>query len=167
MGRPPKCKCCGKQLDVNTAYKVEGKNKNTYYCSKNEYESFIAKKANKQADKDKVNSLVCEIIERKAIVNTIYFSEKQLWNKVCSDEVIAQYLEENKDYLCSVVSRLEDKEFNRIRYLSAILKNNLGDYKPKKEEPIVKIAIDETIYDVSHIPTHNKRRSLSDLEDEI
>ena len=31
------------------------------------------------------------------------------------------------------IAKLDNIEFNRIRYLSAVLKNNLGDYKPKQK----------------------------------
>ena len=80
------------------------------------------------------SNLVCEIIGRKEIINGILWKEWKIWNKVADNEKIGRYLEENKDYLRDVISRLEDIEFNRIRYLSAILKNRLGDYKPKVKE---------------------------------
>ena len=86
---------------------------------------------------------------------------------MASNEVIGQYLEDNKRYLIDTVSRLDNVEFNRIRYLSTILKNKLGDYKPKaKEVAKPKVQVDETFY-VPTIIRSNKRRSLADLEDEI
>ena len=108
---------------------------------------------------------MCEIIGRKEIINGILWKEWQIWNKVADNEKIGCYLEENKDYLRDVISRLENVEFNRIRYLSAILKNILGDNKPKVEEkPRPKITM--TFYEPAQ--THNnRRRSLSDLEDEL
>ena len=84
------------------------------------------------------------------------------------EEKIGKYLDENKAYLCSVISRLEDKEFNRIRYLSVILKNKLGDFKPKAAEaPKPKVQVDESFYVPTTSVTRNKRRSLEDLEDEF
>ena len=139
MGRMAKCRVCGAKLDTTTAYKViicdtNDREKRFYYCSKEEYEADEARKKKEAADKDKVYRLICDILGRKEVVNTALWKEKAVWNKVCTDEVIAQYLEENKDYLTGAISRLDDVEFNRIRYLSAILKNKLGDYKPKVEE---------------------------------
>ncbi len=87
-----------------------------------------------EADRSKAYRLVCEIIGRKEIINGILWKEWKIWNKVADNEKIGRYLEENKDYLRDVISRLEDVEFNRIRYLSAILRNKLGDYKPKVKE---------------------------------
>ena len=165
-----KCKICGEPLDTKTAYKVitldkNKKEKKAYYCSQEEYETDAKKKEKISADKDKVYKLICEIINRKEITNTALFSEWKIWNKVSDNEKIGSYLEENKIYLCSVISRLEDKEFNRIRYLSAILKNKLGDYKPKV---VVKEIVKPKIQD-EHYETKFKlkpRRGFEDLEDD-
>lgn len=167
-----KCKICGTPLDTNSAYKVitydkNGKPKKAYYCSEDEYNSDFKKKEKAETDKDKVYKLVCEIIERKKIINTVLFSEWKIWNQVADNEKIWRYLEENKTYLCSVISRLENKEFNRIRYLSAILKNKLGDYKAKDTvKEVVKTIIDTTFYEPVQT-NNNKRRSLADLEDDF
>lgn len=136
MGRPAKCKICGKKLDTDTAHKVvvyDKKNnaKNFYYCSEEEYNADKSKKDKAAADNKKVYGLICEIVGRKEIINSVLWKEWKEWNKVASDEVIGQYLEENKAYLVSAIGRLDDMEFNRIRYLSAVLKNKLGDFKPK------------------------------------
>lgn len=165
-----KCKICGESLDTKTAYKVitldkNNKEKKAYYCNQEEYEADAKKKEKVAADKDKVYKLVCDIINRKEITNTALFSEWKIWNKVANNEKIGTYLEENKAYLCSVISRLEDKEFNRIRYLSAILKNKLGDYKPKV---VVKEIVKPKIQD-EHYETKFKlkpRRGFEDLEDD-
>lgn len=171
MPRKAKCRVCGAELDTTTAYKVivcdtNNREKRFYYCSKSEYEADEARKKKEVADKDKVYILICDIIGRKKIINTALWKEWKLWSEVASDEVIAQYLEENKEYLTGAIARLEDVEYNRIRYLSAILKNKLGDYKPKaKEAKKPTVQVDEIFFD--NIQTkQNKRRSLADLEDE-
>lgn len=161
-----KCKICGTQLDTNMAYKITDKNgKNKYFCSATEFETEEACKKKAAEDKDKVYRLICDIMGKKEILNTALWKEKIEWNKAFSDEFIAKYLQENKDYLTSAITRLDSSEYAKIRYLSAILKNSLGDFKPKVvevEKP--KIVVEETIYTA---PTHtmNKRRSLDELED--
>ena len=55
----------------------------------------------------------------------------------------------------------------KIKYFSTILKNSLGDFKPKVEEQVVKVSVDETFYDFVPPARTNKRRSLADLEDDI
>lgn len=168
-----KCKICGEPLDTKTAYRVitldkNKKEKKAYYCSQEEYETDAKKKEKVATDKDQVYRLVCDIINRKEITNTALFSEWKIWNRVADNEKIGAYLEENKVYLSSAISRLEDKEFNRIRYLSAILKNKLGDFtvqvkKKEQPKPIVKVEMDYEVVNTNQ----NKRRSLMDLEDDF
>jgi hypothetical protein len=170
LGRKAKCRACGKELDTITAFKLieydtNNKEKRFYYCSRDEYEQNEAEKEKAAADKDRVYRLICDIIGRKEILNSILWKEKTVWNKVSTDGVIAQYLEQNKDYLTGVISRLEDKEFNRIRYLSAIIKNSIGDFKPKT---IVKETI-RTVTD-EHYETKFKpkaRKALGDFEEDF
>ena len=177
MGRLVKCRYCKKQLDINNAYKSilynsKGTPSNAYFCNEEHREQGEKENQEKveriketQANEDKVYDLICDIMGKKAITNSALFKERQVWRKVASDEVIGEYLEENKDYLTNVIARLDNIEYNRIRYLSAILKNKLGDYKPKvKETEKVKVQVEMDLYESSR-PATNKRRSLADLED--
>ena len=170
MGRKAKCKACGSNLDTTTAFKLiehdtNGKAKTSYYCSREEYLDDCAKKEKAKEDNNKVYKFICEIIGREKIINTVLWKEWKVWNEVATDEVIGKYIEENKAYLISVIARLDDVEFNRIRYLSTILKNKLGDFKPRvtvKETVVPKIQ-DE------HYETKFKlkqRRGFEDLEDD-
>ena len=165
-----KCQICKTPLDTNTAYKITDKNgKNKYYCSQSEYEAEEARKKKAKEDKDRVYRLVCDIMGEKEIINSILWKEWTIWNKVADNEKIGKYLEENKDYLSSVIGRLNSSEFARIRYLSTIIKDKIKEFVPRVEVekiPKVQVKIDETIYES---PTHslNKRRSLADLEDDI
>ena len=177
MARQVKCKICGKMLDINDAHKAilynsKGTPSNAYYCSE-EHRNQGVKENNEKVEKiketqmveDKVYYLICDIMGKKAITNSALFKERRVWNKITSEETIGKYLEENKDYLTNAIARLDNIEYNRIRYLSAIIKNNLGDYKPKvKEIEKVKVQVDINLYE-SKRQTTNKRRSLADLED--
>ena len=160
-----KCKICGSTLDTKDAYKVTDKNgKNKYFCSESEFEAEEARKKKAAEDKDKVYNLICDMFGYE-IVNTQFFAEWTLWNKLKSNEIIYKYLRENEDYLQQICDRSFDTEYQKIRYFSAVLKNNLKDFLPKVEvveQP--KVVVEETIYDA---PTQslNKRRSLEDLED--
>lgn len=165
-----KCRICGEPLDINTAYLVVTFNKNkkekkAYYCSQEEFEKEEARKKKESDDKDKVYYLICDIIGRKKILNSALWKEKAIWNEAFTDEVIGKYLEENKERLSNIVGRLDDVEYNRIKYLSGILKNSLGDYKPKA---VVKEIITPKIQD-EHYETKfklKKRRGFEDLEDD-
>lgn len=156
-----KCKICGTPLDTNTAYKVTDKNnKNRYFCSQSEFEEEEIRKKKVAEDKDRVYRLICDIMGEKEILNTALWKEKIEWNKAFSDEFIAKYLQENKDYLTSAIARLNSSQFAKIRYLSAILKNSLGDFKPKVvevEKP--KIVVEE------HYETKYKSKARVALDD--
>ena len=168
MGRKAKCKICGTPLDTTTAFKViaydtNNKAKTSYYCSREEYQKDEEIKKKNAEDKDKAYWLICDIIGRKEILNTALWKEWKEWNKVFSNETIASYLEENKAYLASTISRLEDKEFNRIRYLSAILKNSLGDFKPNvstKEDKLVEHKIEDDTRDDIGLRINKKKKNM-------
>lgn len=161
-----KCKICGAELDTNTAYKITDKNgKNKYFCNASEFEAEEDRKKKAAEDKDRVYRLICDIMGVNEVLNTALWKEKLEWNKAFSDEFIAKYLEEKKDYLSSAIARLSGTEYAKIRYISTVLKNSLRDFKPRVdvvEKP--KVVVDETIYEAP-TQTLKKRRSLADLED--
>ena len=172
MARTAKCKCCGKVLDISEAFKVVG-TPNRYYCSESEFLAEEERKKKAAEDKDKAYTLICRIIGRETIINTALWSEWKIWSSVADDAKIGQFLAENEEYLTGVICRLTDAEFPRIRYLSTVLKNRLGDYKPKVQEDVKvqskvqpRVDIDETMYEAP-ARNLNKRRSLADLEDEL
>ena len=169
-----KCRICGETLDTNVAYKVVTNGKNAYYCSQEEFEADTKKKEKAAADKDMVYKLICEIINREKIINTALWKEWKIWNDVATDEIIGRYLTDNKAYLVGAVARLDNVEFNRIRYLSAILKNSLGDFKPKvvmveTERP--NVETNKSTFELFE-PTIKKKESqenfiLEDVEDDL
>ena len=165
-----KCRICGRQLDTNTSYKVIDKNgKNRYFCNQSEFEAEESRKKKAKEDKDKVYRLICDIMDEKEIINSILWKEWAVWNKVADNEKIGKYLEENRDYLSSIIGRLGSSEFARIRYLSTIIKDKIKEFVPRvevEETPKTQVKIDEIIYES---PTHslNRRRSLADLEDDL
>ena len=125
-------------------------------------------KEKRKADKDKVYWLICEIIGRDEIINPTLYKEWKTWNKVASNAVIGKCLEDNKTFLLNRMSTLNDIEHQRILYISAVLKNKLGDYSQRAKNiantPIKKV--EETFYEPI-ATNNNKRRSLADLEDDF
>ena len=171
-----RCKClvCGVDLDTKTAHRVELiVNKKTgekeikykYCCSEAEYLAEEERKKKAAEDKDRVYRLICDIMGEKEIISTALYKEWQVWNKVADNEKIAKYLEDNKDYLTSVIGRLQSSEYAKIRYLSTIIRDKIKAFVPKVEvEEKPKVVVEENIYDTS-TQSFNKRRSLDDLED--
>lgn len=164
-----KCKICGKQLDTNTAYKVVDKNgKNKYYCSQAEFEAEEARKKKAKEDKDRVYRLICDIMGEKEIINSILWKEWAVWNKVADNEKIGKYLEENRDYLSSVIGRLGSSEFAKIRYLSTIIKDKIKEFVPRvkvEEKAVVDETIDEQPAMYINTKKINRRRGFAEEDD--
>ena len=165
-----KCKICGSPLDTNTAYKVTDKNgKNKYFCSATEFEAEEERKKKAAEDKDRVYRLICDIMGVNEVLNTALWKEKIEWNKAFSDEFIAKYLEEKKDYLSSAIARLSGTEYAKIRYISTVLKNSLRDFKPKEtvvvapQEP-VEITDTTVNFYVNKKEKTKRRRGFSEEE---
>ena len=188
----PACKCryCQTSINPKDAHlHMFGKQK-AFFCNEEHCNLFISKKeederrkqeeletarkkkqeehdlavGQRKEAKNKVYYLICEIIGRKKVIHTMLWKEWALWNNIASNEIIGKYLEENKDYLCKTISKIEDSELSRIKYLSAIIRNALGDYKSKN---ISRTEIIPKIQD-EHYETKfklKKRVGLEDLED--
>jgi YHS domain-containing protein len=160
-----KCKICGTELDTKTAYKVTDKNgKNKYFCSASEFEAEEERKKKIAEDRDKVYYLICDIMGENEIISTALFKEWQVWNKVADNEKIAKYLEENKEYLTSVIGRLQSSEYARIRYLSTIIRDKIKAFVPKTVEVAPpKVAVEEH-YETKYKP--KTRQALLDFEED-
>jgi hypothetical protein len=157
------CQICGKKIERDIAYKrVIGK-ANKYYCSEQEYEAEEARKKKVVEDKDKVYNLICDMFGYE-IVNTQFFAEWTLWNKLKSNEDIYKYLRENEDYLQQICDKSFNSEYQKIRYFSAVLKNSLKDFKPKVEViEKLKVVVEEH-YETKYKP--KIRLALEDLEED-
>lgn len=141
-----KCKFCQGKLTTSVAYKTEINKKTAYFCNKDHYNQFLQRAKEEEQNKIKKDKLrikflqlFCDVLGVTGITNTIIWKEKAELNKVYSDEIIISYLEENKEWITKSVSRLNSGEFGKIRYVSTILKNKLGDYRPTT-------AVSEPIY---------------------
>jgi YHS domain-containing protein len=160
-----KCKICGTELDTKAAYKVTDKSgKNKYFCSEAEFEAEEERKKKVAEDKEKVYRLICDIMGVNEVLNTALWKEKIEWNKAFSDEFIAKYLEEKKDYLSSAIARLSGSEYAKIRYISAVLKNSLRDFKPKETVVEAPKIVTEEHYETKY--KAKVRRALEDFEED-
>ena len=166
-----KCKYCGKALNTSDAYKIEivgpktGKITYKYCCSEAEWQENEERKKKATEDKDRAYELICRIIGREKIINTSLWAEWKEWYKVADDAKIGQFLAENEEYLTGAISKLNNVEFPRIRYLSTVLKNRLGDYKPKMQEEVkVQPIVAEEHYETKYKP--KARRALLDFEED-
>lgn len=166
--RQVKCRNCGTFIDKDKAVIVQSGKTKAFYCDENcmksAQEKVIAAQKERE-EKEKVYNEICSIFNYK-LVNTALWREWQDWNQVADNGKILAYLKENHDYIAGVIGRLSSSEYAKIRYLSAVLKNSLHDYKVKvaeEEKPIEhKINVDEG-YETKYKPKA-KRIGLEDIE---
>lgn len=160
MGKA-KCKYCGKSIDTKVAYKVAVGKTNRYFCNKEEYD--IVYKA--QKIKNDTYDLIFEIFGRK-VTNTILYKEVNELSPVYPYERIKAYLEQNMTYLSNLMQNKSfQSEYAQIRYFTAILKNNLTDFKYEKKERInIEINIDMPEYVFKR---KSDRKPLIEFEEEV
>lgn len=160
MGKA-KCKYCGKSIDTKVAYKVAVGKTNRYFCNKEEYD--IVYKA--QKIKNDTYDLIFEIFGRK-VTNTILYKEVNELSSVYLYEKIKAYLEQNMTYLSNLMQNKSfQSEYAQIRYFTAILKNNLTDFKYEKKERInIKVDIDMPEYVFKR---KSDRKPLIEFEEEV
>lgn len=160
MGKA-KCKYCGKSIDTKVAYKVAVGKTNRYFCNKEEYD--IVYKA--QKIKNDTYDLIFEIFGRK-VTNTILYKEVNELSPVYPYERIKAYLEQNMTYLSNLMQNKSfQSEYAQIRYFTAILKNNLTDFKYEKKERInIEIDIDMPEYVFKR---KSDRKPLIEFEEEV
>lgn len=156
-----KCKICGKLIDREIAYNVVIKDKNNYYCSEQEYNDVQNNKKQEQELKDNTYKFIEEIIGRTT--NTILYKEVGIWLTVSDYKTILAYLKENKTTIENILSSKSfNTEYAKIRYFSAIVKNNISNFKAPTQE-IVK-HIDNEIYETK-FKQKTRRKCLADYED--
>lgn len=154
-----KCRCCGNPVDKNISYKIEHGKTNYYYCSEQEYIKMITDKARMKELEHKILDIVNDIFGYK-VTNTILFKELKEIKQSSSLEKMFAYLDENKDDLVRYMSqKMFTNEYGKIRYFSAIIKNNIRDYELPKEEIIKQEHIE--IYSTVYVPKR-KKKSISD-----
>lgn len=136
-------------------------------CELQEKQRIIRECGNKNPDiVDPVYEAVADIFDYR-IANGALFNEMKLWRVICSDDNILSYLKENRNYIKNAISRKDMNEYQQVRYMSAILKNNLLNYKPKSIEKPKTVSAPISDFDL-FVPTivkKRERRSFAELEE--
>lgn len=156
-----KCRICGKQLSTTTAFYQQNGNRKVYYCSEDEFIKFQNEQKEMAQLNTKIYSLVCDITGFDSLRDPVLYSEWDEWKKIGDNNKIKHYLEENKMRLINSMAKIIKKEYNRIRYLSAIVKKDLETYS-YVEVPAI---IDEP-NTYSFKRKQNQRISFAQLEDD-
>lgn len=151
-----KCRICGKKIEKKEAFKVVINSKNHYYCNESEYENY----KNEQDNQSHIIEIINEIFGH-VIHSTALYKEIQNTKKCYGSNKTLHYLIDNKDNLTYIISRKTfANEYNAIRYLFAILHNNLPWYQYTDEvQKTVEIDTTQQKY-----KQHKKRKALIDYE---
>lgn len=154
-----KCRLCSKKVDRNEAFKVIVGGKNVYYCNESEYQNVLHEKEVRHDTYECIN----QIFGYK-VLNSALYKEINLLLEVYSYDCVLGYLTENKQYLTNILEKDFSSEYAKIRYFSAILKNNMADFKMKQPEIPKDVEIDIPVIKYKR---KNKRRSLSEIEEQV
>lgn len=154
-----KCKGCNNKIERNEAYKIILKGKNEYYCSEDEYRSIQDERSSRENLLRKV-----ELIFNEVVTNTVLHKDLKTLSDKYTYRFIFNYVNDNEKKLTSVMSRNFDNQFGKIKYFVTILKNNLADYKPPKEEVVKEVFIE--VVQMKYKPKQRKK-SISDYINEL
>lgn len=161
------CRYDKKQLDTKTAFKVVIKEKNTYWCSEECYNKYLADKEKQDkinAEYDEIYELTKQIFGYEFTGYSLLKREINTWEKVGTREKIISYLKENKDWLSNTMSKSFASDYNRVRYYSTIVASKLHDYKPRVIETAPPKVVVEEHYETKYKP--KTRRALMDFEED-
>lgn len=155
-----KCRYCDNKIDRKDAFKVVVDGKNIYYCNEAEYLTVL----HDRKIRDDTYECINEIFGYK-VINTALFKELSFILGSYSYDRILAYLEENKDYMTSVIQQRDySSEYAKIRYFSAMIKNGIADFKVKEKEVPKQVEVDMPD---GHYKRRQKKRSLSDIEEQV
>ena len=165
MGRKVKCRWCANTIDKDKAFSVLKWKKDgspaptAFYCNEDEYVEECRAKTVRNLMYTEMESIFGDGFS----FSTINAQTKDLIDKY-GYETIYFYLLRDGDTICNI---LRNKNFNTVfgktKYFVAILRNNLPEFEPPKEDK--RNVITEEVVD-SRYKAKEKRRSLDDIEDD-
>lgn len=169
-----KCQFCGKKIDKKNAYCIskdyqnkngEWKVRNHFYCSESEY-----------CEANKSKRLRVKIIELCQELIDQHFNDTML-SKMVSElskeydiELVFNYLYENRDYIYRLLaSKNFVSVFAELKYLKAVIQNNIQKYKETLTENSVHVDVeylDDIDIKAKYKPS-KKRKGFAAIEAEV
>lgn len=159
-----KCKICGKKVDRNAAFKIvtyssSGKKKNNYYCSEEEYDSYMAERQYKTDFYDVILQYFAGMKSTNSLPKNLFaemlgVAEQHSWKE------IYEYVVDDKEYLDKCMEKDFCSDWARAKYLISVFRNNVGadlSWRGEKDNrKVAKPIIKETNYDDFVAPTYHK-----------
>lgn len=141
--RNVKCKYCGKIITNDTAFCFkDNKEKSNYYCDEKEYIHSINQKNNR----DEIYNTMNELLGYEFLT--------PMWKKSMNGfldmydfKVLKETILQNRDSIKYGLEKNFDNEFFKLRYIEAIIKNNIEKIKKDfKDIDIRKTKIENEIF---------------------
>ena len=153
LSRKVKCKVCGKELNINEAFKYVhftsgGNAQNRYYCSEEEFNAAQKELEYHHMLDDEMKKYFVGIVRLPAL----YGMEFTAIAKAYSWEEMWNYFVDDRENIDRAMTKEFRSEGARIKYLAAIFRNNIGKKSYKRGEPIKK----ETNYDDFVAPVYKE-----------
>jgi hypothetical protein len=127
MARNVTCQVCKTKGDTDSFYKVtDDKGKNKYYCSKEEYDTFMEEKEKRER---LVDYILLDVFNYKKgqKVNTILFKKLKELSSFYNVEVIHECFIEQKDNIQYWIKTKGFDEFHSICYMMKIIEGSIND----------------------------------------
>lgn len=162
----PKCRFCGKENKKSKEmYLYKNGKSNFYYCNEEHYRLWLID----EQDKKRIFELVYFILDHETS-NTSLLKEVNGLLALYKAKDVADYLDEKKlDIYRYMASKDFSSEYGAIRYLMAIIKNNMADYiKANKTEPTHEIPAENLVMDFG-VYKHRRiqKKSLAEVMEEL
>lgn len=171
------CFCgCRNKIEKSCAYKVVlGGTRKVCFLNEQHYLRWQDKnsaKSNKIDEKEfaPIYDAVLDICGGKFTGRTIVWKEYLTWKEVAdgNGNKVKWYLTENKHSLSEMLKKKHfESDFGMIKYLSAIVKNNVAQYRSNEYMSLpLKESESQVKENTAVIPNSKRRKSLAELEDE-
>ena len=165
-----KCRYCdNKELDTKEAYCVTIKEKKYYFCNEEHYKLAVQRKTEEKkikAEYDEIFELTKQIFGYAFAGYSLLKREINTWETLSNRQKIIAYLQENQDWLTTVMRKDFSGDYNRVRYFSTIVSSKLHDFVPtKKPIEVAKIPV-VTEENVKTKYKAKARKALIDFEEE-
>ena len=174
----PICSYCGKNVSSFATVKIID-NKRFYFCNEEEAEIALSRKIEDVDEikaeallyvddlKDKIYKAVLDVLELEKI-NAKNFDEEYLkWLDIDTADKVYLYISQQKVPLTKLIRKKSfSSSFTSLKYLSAIIRNNIKEYKPEKIVELQKNIDFALVTEVKKMENQRKK-TLAELEEEF
>lgn len=137
-----KCAYCKKEINQKDAVSLSVGKIHRYFCT--EKERFLYQQNLEY--KDRAYRIILKLLQTNR-ASTALWKEWTKWNKLCTNKKLFLFLKENQEDLNRSLNKEFKSDYAMVRYLSAIIQNQIVRYEPKQiDVPLIKKEVDFEFY---------------------